>query len=414
MPINPIDKGKRRASVLERFRKNTVLTRTEEGSINRAFIDSMMNEIENLDEEWERGLESFNPLTAESPYAEMWGEVFGVVPSTASRAIAYKSQKIVRFKVESGTFGDYNGGQDINIPSSGFLAYGSNRAIREGDLLDEEITFELLEDVILPNGDSEAWVTLIASGLGAGYAIDSYNLSGHNFINYASYPDAILQIENVSPILGGLNEDSDSSIRSAIFRANFSKSVLVEDALIRELQSIPGADDIVTLRGYSSPGSVDFFIDSISYVIPDSLITEAKDRVESVNYLNEKIKIHKMKRVGVGIESKVLFKKGTSDDRKQEIINGFSDILYDIFSRGLAGVSLNFDEYYSRLITSAREISFIGSNKSTFDKVIIFRSDVNGKQYSKIYENQNPNIVLKNFEKAYPEINMPKTFNFLL
>lgn len=411
MPLNPIDKAKRRAAVLERFRQETGFTRVEEGSINRALIDNLMDELDNEDLNWEEELRNIFPYTAQSPYVEMWAENFGIEYVGPQRLQALASQKIVKIKVLSGTFGDLNGGDDITLLSDSFLIYGNSSLLEEGELSEAAVTYELIQDTVLDAAASEAWLSVIASGPGEGYRLDTNGITGHNFTSYVNYPDQELVVENVLPLLGGQDGSNEDSIRGSIARANIAKTENIEDSISRDIEALPSVDDVVVVRNYSSFNSLDIFVDTISYVIPDYIIEQAQIAVDRLNSRQDLIRVHKMKRVGVAFESAIKFKKGVNETRKLEIIEEIKVGMLDYFSRQIAGASIDFNEIYNQINSQYREISYIGKNKNNFDKIILFHPSLNNKKYERVYSS-NFTLQLKRFEKLYPEVEFPNVFNF--
>jgi hypothetical protein len=412
MPLSVLNRARRNASVLEKFYGETNITRTEEGAVARSLWDAVRSELEAVEDRVDSAVADANPLTAIGPYLELWLEWFDIERQLTRRAHARAEDRIVRFVPDKGasTFGDLNAGQPISIGSADFRTFGRTRLFTDRGLEEFEVEYELLEDVILDPGDSEHYVSVMAIQPGVEFNIGTKQLADHTFTDYATYPDRRLKIENLSPITNGEDDEDDDRARYRMSRIGELRPKGFVEQISSRIDSIPGISDVIAIQGFSGSGSVDFFVDTQSFEVPDALLNEAREVAEEVNSHGTLINIDAISRVGISIEVTVKFKPGIPDDEKSTILNNVElQITNEVLDTDI-GESIDLEDLYRRIGISYGGISSLGVSGRGFDTVTLYREGLFGQRVGETISDTLSTLQLSEIERILPESSLLKPF----
>ena len=176
------------------------------------------------------------------PYAtgdslDLLGEIYGVARIGQSSVVADLSDQNFEFYVRRGTFGDINGGNDIQVPSDIRIFTG-----------DPNGPVYLADAATLAAGDSQAFFSARSLLDGSAGNAPSGVFDRHNFTNYSDSRFGTLLVTNNFGLVGGRETETDDDYR---FRLNLkiqSSAGANEAALRFALLEIPGIQDLVFER----------------------------------------------------------------------------------------------------------------------------------------------------------------------
>ena len=404
MAIIPIDSIQRRNATYDKFFQETNISRTADGSVAKSVLDAVFSELEAIENRSEEVRSDLNPLTANGPYLELWSEFLGIERRLALRAFALDSDRIVKMFVDTGTFGDLNNGADLVIDRNSISFTGNAKMITDIGFEEYSVEYELIENtIILPASESELYISVVASQYGTEHNIGKNQLVGHSFSNYPAYPNTILQVTNTAPILNGVDEEDDDSIRYRISRASYTRTNSTIQKLNNVVNLIPGIRDVVIIEGYSGYGTLDLFIDANTFTIPDSLIEDAMRKVIEINYEGLEVFMNKSPRIGISIELSVKFKNNILEDDKNNILIAIeSEILNSLIDLNV-GEGINFASLYDNLNGSYIEIQQLGIKNEGFDSIIIYRPGLGNRRSATVLENTTIEFTPNNIERILPE-----------
>lgn len=401
MPVNFGERNTRRFQTIDRFLKETGVTRIEQGSVAQALLDAIFAEMDSLEIGVQSELLNFNPLSAGESYAQAWADLFGIQPRLPKRAFATAFDKAVRLFVRVGTFGDLTGGSPLVLPPGSFQIYGVSRQVfNDSERSEFPLSYELVDTVTLQPADSEAWISVVASGAGSSYDVGVGALSSHD------YPLEGLEVENVLPILNSENGDTPESLRYAITRSAYGRNPSAEDRILYALQRISAISDLRIRRGFSHPASIDIYIDTISFLIPDSLVQEASQAIQSLVESPEKVFVSKAPRVGLSLQADVEFKIGTSESRKDEILLGLENLCFASLSRMKLGQPMSLEDLRRDLLIGYAEVANLHDMRAW-----IHRDSFAG---TRVYSEVSPDTYIEPelHERLFPEQVSRKPFLF--
>ena len=154
-----------------------------------------------------------------------------------SSVVADLSDQNFKFYVRRGTFGDINGGNDIQVPSDIRIFTG-----------DPNGPVYLADAATLAAGDSSQFFSARSLLSGSAGNAPSGVFDRHNFTHYADSRFGTLLVTNSFGLVGGRETETDDDYR---FRLNLkiqSAAGANEAALRFELLQIPGIQDLVFER----------------------------------------------------------------------------------------------------------------------------------------------------------------------
>lgn len=412
MPLNPIDRADRRAKVLGKFYDDTQITRTEPGAIGRAAMEGVLSELEAIEDRSEQNLSNAMPTQAESAHLELWMDYYGLDRETATHAHVLAEDQGFRFFVETGTFGDINNGQDIVIARNEVAISGVTKIAADEGIEEFPIEYELLEEsVTLAAGDSEQFVGVRAVQPGTFSNIGPTDLNSHDYTNYTTYPDVKLLCQNTIPIVNGEEEEDSDRMRYRLSRRGAIRPLDTLEQLQVELDAIPGVNEVMTIKNAGGIGTVDIYIDSQSFVVPDSLISLAAERAGVILH-PDNLNIEAMPRVGIAIDTKVYFKSGVSKESRASILEALEAAFFNMVLAHTRGLDFDLEKKYNQLALTFAEVGWIGYNGNGFDKVIIYRDSLGGQRAGSTLSDTLSVIPMVQYERLLPEDSLSRPISF--
>jgi hypothetical protein len=406
------DKTTRKVTTIDRFARETGVTRVNAGSTTRALIDPIHAELDAIENRIDEAMNQALPLSASGPYLTLWQDFLGVDTPPPTRAYARAEEQVVKLYMSKGKFGDLTpSGGDVLLSKQTFSMFGKTQQVSHTELFELPVEYGLLEDVTLPAASSELYIGVIAIQAGDLYNLDVGMLDDHNYKDYPSFPEKKLLITNLMPIMTGTPLVDEESVRYEISRTSISRPNNSVDKLSAMAGKVPGVSNVIVVPYISGSGTVDIYIDSPVFNIPIALIENVRSAIEQVAFRGLQVFVRPMKRVGLSIKSGVLFKPRTPAESKAEFIRmaELESLLRIINSQ--PGQPFDLAELYYDLLRSSAIVSEIGT-KAGFSEVIIYREGLNSKRVGQILDNPLKVVQIPIYTKLLPENNLTKPVYF--
>lgn len=407
MPLIPFNRAQRHAELLDRFMSETNITRVAPGNIARSIADMVFAELEAIEDRLDESLSDINPISATGPYLRLWMEFLGIEEDEAKVAHAIESDRVQKLYVASGTFGDLNEGQDIEISASSFRISGTTRQATGTEVIDIPVEYRIPEDIVLSAADSEQWITLVAMQPGDEFNIAAGQLESHNFTDYVTSDnsDAQLLTTNIMPIVNGEPGSSEDTYQYEVSRAMTFRGGSVIDKINSVIGALPGVTRVIEFEG-AQAGVIDFYVDTESFVIPLSVLEAAQAAVDAVAYPGVNIFVNPVPRVGIAINTGVRFKSGVSDEDKRSVIRTAEALLLGSILSTSIGDALEIGELYRQLALNYPEVSQFGTG-SNFDQIIVYRDGIDGRRHAEQLNDERKVVALFRYERLLPEGSIP-------
>lgn len=405
MALRPFVYERSRQKVLDHYLRETSLNRFEDGSPGKGILESLLTRMEQAEAYTEVEQRRSSPLTSDGIYLEQWLSWLGLQRKLPSKAFARARDRLVRLKVSNGgVFGDLTGGSPINLTPTNIRFLGSNRIVQELDQESAELVadYVLSEPVTLDPADSEQWISVEAVYPGESYRVDTGQLNEHTFTDYQSFGIIDLVVENVGPIVTGYDGDGLELLRSRILRASLFRSTGVERKIEDLLFDIEGVQSWVLRPRRSGPGTMDIFIDTPSFHIPDSTLRDVEEALSTLQDRGTEFFVDRVERVGVALDLGVRFRNNVDSERRTAIIQAIRQELYRIFLQvGIGGI-LDLSSFVDEVYRSIPEIDAIGHNNRGFNAAFAFVDGIGGKRIRTSMPEM-PIYYVQEFQKLVPE-----------
>lgn len=407
MPFVRPNRSLRNAALTETFLRESGISRIDSGGIGGNLFASVLRQQEQTEDQNELVLQSVLPMSATGEYAQAWHDLLVGPTPPASIASALDVDRVVRFFVKTGTFGDLNGGNDITLPA-GSQIWGVQRS--QAGVEEAEVRYELPEAEVLPAAASWKYVSARALSYGSVFNVGKGVLTNHNFTNYSTYPALSLLVSNDEPIVNGSDEALPETLQSNISRAQWLRVRSTEEKCLLLASSVAGVDSATIVRGLSSPNSIDIFVDSPSFVVPASLLREVSIRVNSQLMNNERVFVSPIPRLGFSLEAGILFRVGTTAEEEGEVFGRLQALCAERFAQLGVGVAIDLQDLYFGLLRANSAIATLG-RQGVFDKVSIYRDGLGGLRSGAVLAPTTLVVQAREYEKVFPEP-IPNVFRF--
>lgn len=291
-------------------------------------------------------------------------------PATYANALAEESN--VYFYVETGNFGDINGGQDITIPAGTLISVKENG-------FGENLSYEVLYDYVLDSDSNERYCSVRSLDTGYSQNVDKQSLKFHNFKEYSRYEENLLKVTNRFAILNGSNKETDQLFKSRLNNFLTASLNFNEDLVTLQSVMVPGVTEVRLIQNYFGIGSLGLVVFGSGRESSNSLIELVENRVLEVASPGTSISVVGGVTVYIDFDIRVYVRPKLNLVEKDQVINSIKTFVYSLIeSAETTGIiDLNRISNAIRSSVSSQDILGIGNttNGSVFEKVYQRKSD---------------------------------------
>jgi uncharacterized phage protein gp47/JayE len=273
----------------------------------------LSKEIINLKRENERLFEAMQLSNATNEDLDSIAfDMYGLNRLAATFAkVAYEENNL-HFYVESGSFGDINGGVSITLPAGTLVSV-------ENSFLDNTIIYQLVETYVLDATVNYAYCSAIALNPGEKFNVSEHSLEYHDFTNYQDVINNSLKVTNKYPVINGRDEESDLSLRYRVSNYMLSNINKNEDALLLKSLEIPGIREVRIIQGYFGIGTTGVIAFGQGREMTRSIIDLLELRLTELNLPGQNITVVNGITVYFDFKVRVYIKSGINDLEKENI-----------------------------------------------------------------------------------------------
>lgn len=363
----------------------TNITRTTPGSKARSILQVVNRELSTAYQEFDVNmLRSFLPY-AQGRFLDYLGDMLGVSRLGASRATVLSEEKLVRFYVESGTFGDLNSGSDIFIPSGTII---STLPGNEG------IVFRTSVGNMLLATESEVYISAHSVRDGEGANLGPGRLRFHGFTAYTTGTG--LKVSNSGPITNGTNVESDNNYRFRIANQTLASERANETAVRLSLISIPGVSDLVMRRYARGIGSFEVIIQTVVPNTPENVIDACQAAIARVQAQGVFGRAVRPRLTGMTFQVTVTWRQDATADDKTRISEGIKTAISDYVNNIAIGEEFIYNELIERIMSVSDKILNIGTARKAIDLIHVYRE-------SKLRDNKLKEELIDDYKTAPDE-----------
>jgi len=343
---------------------NTNVTRITPGGKARAILDAVAKRLEEQYDLFDLNLARAFVSSAQGEYLNLIGTLVGASRLSSEAANVDSELQVVKFYVDSGTFGDLNGGNSFQISAGTII---STKANNNG------ILYRVTVPATAQEGASQVWVSVEANAPGEDSNLGTGSLVYHNFVGYTDFASSTLKVTNIHPIRNGKNFESDANFRYRIVNAYLEGEAANETAVRLAALSAAGVADVLTLRHYRGIGTFGVIIRPVTPTTSQSLLDEVELRVREVQGLGSKGYIRAVNETGVSLRTQVTYRKTLSKDEYTLIEQGLEDVI----AEHIHGLGWNepfvVNQLVSKMFAISPEISNFGDVGKPFQEVYLYK-----------------------------------------
>lgn len=343
---------------------NTKLTKLSPGGKARAILDACNQNIAEAYNTFDLNLARAFLSSAPGQYLDLIGIVLGE-PRTKPRAASISASfQNVKFYVDSGIFGDINGGNPITIPRGTLISDSVNMS---------GVLYRLTSSLTCSAASSSVWAAVEATSVGTDYNVGSDSLLYHDFVNYTDFANSSLKVTNVYPVVSGKDFETDENYRYRLSQKVVAAESANEIAIRLAALAVAGVSDVLVKKHYRGIGTFGVIVKSIQPVASDMLIESVKSAISSVQGFGSIASIRAQKELGFTLKTRVWYRKKLTDDE----ISDIEDTLIDGVEATINGLDLGETLYLDRLMadlfSASEEIIGFGVSGTPIDEAYIYK-----------------------------------------
>jgi len=265
----------------------------------------------------------------------------------------------LHFYVDSGVFGDINGGASITLPAGTLVS-------TTDEFLDDSVIYRIVDTYELNADESYAYCSAVALNPGSYANVSVGGISFHNFVNYSDVLNDTLKVTNKFSIINGADEESDRSLRYRI--ANHLQAVANKntDAVLLKALNVPGIREVRLLNNYFGIGTAAVVAFGQGRELTKDVVSLLESRISELELPGQNITVINGITVFLDFRIKAYIKTGLTSIEKENII---STIKRDV-------ANLIKEKEFNDFV-DLNEVSRIAKRSIPTNKIIGFGSNLN-------------------------------------
>lgn len=364
MPIFAEKESKIFGDILYDLVNETNITRSSPGSKTRAMAQAISKKLGRMWAQFDNNIVLSFLDGAEGKYLDYLGAMMGVSRLGEERAAATSQQRVVKFYVDVGNFGDINSGSSILLPSGTILSTGPRQS---------GITYRLPYSVVLPSTSTEAYVAVEAIRAGTTFNLGAGQLRYHNFINYTNQLNDTLKVTNESEITSGKEIENDTNYRFRISNQVVASESANLTAVRLAALVVPGVADVVMIPFNRGIGTIDIMIQATLPRTSDTLLAAVAESVFKQTAQGVVPNVMAPIDIGMSMEGTLTLRERVSSNEQSTLISAVTNNVSDYINNLEIGEEFIVNEAVERVMGTSDNIKNVGSATKPFDRVYIHR-----------------------------------------
>jgi uncharacterized phage protein gp47/JayE len=369
VPIFSQSQSKILADVLGDILDNSNITRVSPGSKMRALAQAMSNKLGRMWNQFDINMVQAFLSGAEGQYLDLIGMLLGVLRLGEQTANISAAEKVTQFYVDTGTFGDINGGSSIHIPQNTIVSTQANA---------QGILYRLTYAVILAATDNSMFVPVEAISVGPNSNLGAGQLIYHNFSNYTDFVKGTLKITNDADIVNGSSVEIDTNYRYRIANQVVAAESANQTAVRIAALLVPGVADVLPIPFARGVGSFDLLIKATTPSVPASLLPVVTDSVGKAAAHGIAYSVRGPIETGLQLSTTISFKTALSSTDQNSIITAVSSNLTNYINNLDIGEALIINQMDAIAMSTSSQIKNIGKANLPFTNVWIWTPTPDG------------------------------------
>lgn len=351
---------------------NTNITKFSPGGKARAILEAVNKRLAESYDLFDVQLAKAYISSANGQYLDLIASLLGTTRIPAQAARADSDLKIIKFYVDTGTFGDINNNQDIVIPVGTLIGTSPNA---------NGSNYRVIEEVVLNKTTSSAFVSAEAIVPGNDFNVGSNSLIYHNFNDYSDYLNNTLKITNIAQITTGSSLESDANFRFRIVNRILEAEAANETAIRLAILSSPGVADVVLIPQYRGIGTFGAIIQSTTPTVSQTLLDRVTANVLKVQGYGSIAYIRAPFETGITLKTSIHYRRRLTNEEYASIESQIINTIETYVNNLNIGEELIIGTLVNSIFGISSEIANIGDTNNPIEELYIWKE-------SKIQDNR--------------------------
>lgn len=360
----------------DKITQRTAINNYDRDSKTRSIADAFTREVVDISQQSVQAHQANQLSTSRGDDLVQLGSSKGVGKKFNTTAFVTEQELNLAFYVESGTFGDINGGSSISVPE-GTVVYSAPN----NNELGATIRYTLTKAYTFDSTQALQYVSARAETSGAIGNVGQGVLRNHEFTSYVDFNNSSLKVLNFYPILNGSETERDDQYRFRISQ-NYNRLQQNSDAriLLTSLE-VPGVLEVKSISGYFGIGTVGVVVLGADNQSNQSLIEAVQARLNRFNGPAGRMQAVPATQAQIDLELEIKTTRQLNQAEQARMRAQVRRTCTNYFrSIGLAG-TIRFDELARTIQTATKglvSLGAIGSERSLYENIYIRRGFSNG------------------------------------
>lgn len=372
---------------------NSAIANLAPGSKARLVVEAVGEVIGAVATDLSIGLVTTMLPNATGAVLDLIADMVGIQRLPETRARVETADGNLKYFVQTGTFGDINGGSAITIPAGTEIRTGSKRGRSDATMIQRSaITLPAGASSVFFNADQIGQVRL--RGIAAG------SLARHEYVGYLDSAFQSLLVTNVKGIAGRPIE-SDQNLRFRI--ANRLQSTAEANIVSIRLNSllVPGVADVKIIPNKSGIGSYDVVVFGTSQVVADNVIQQVQDQIDRHQAVGTRGIAVGPRLVGLSMRIRLRFKDEATAGEKNAAANSARQAIREFITDIQPGGRFILNSLVRVVLGAHQMIQDIGNPDDPFDQILVWRNTLTGD--ARFSRNLRQNLLVRNDEELLIE-----------
>ncbi len=352
------------ADSLADLASTTRVTRLTPGGIARALLESSNARMAEGYKIFDLGLARAYVSSAPGQFLELIGMLLDVQRGGSVAASVDEESQIIKFYVDSGTFGTINGGNPITISQNSIISTQAN----SGGIL-----YRVTNTAVLPAGGSSGWVAAEAIAPGERSNVGTGSLIFHNFTGYVGYLNDTLKVTNIHPVATGRDIEGDTNYRYRLVNKVTEAEAANQTAIRLATLSTAGVADVVLIPRYRGIGTFGVIIKSVTPTVSSSLLDTVTFNVSRVQAFGDISYVRAPKESGLAMKLTGHYSSRLPEDELSSIESSIRDIITSYVNNLDIGEEFLLNKMVSSLFNVSSNLTNLGIAGQPVDELYIYR-----------------------------------------
>jgi hypothetical protein len=272
--------------------------------------------------------------------------------------------RVIRFYVDIGSFGDINSGISIFLPSGTIVSTGPNET---------GVLYRLVSSVILPLDENEMFVSVEAVRSGSVSNLGINQLVYHNFNDYTDSFNNSLKVTNLAEINTGQDVESDTNYRFRIANQVPSSEKANLTSVRLAALTVPGVADITLIPFFHGIGTYDILVKATTPNVSQSLLNIVTESVLKTTGQGLIANVRGPIEIGVSMTGTLTLRRAVSTTEESNVAAAVTANVTDYINNLDIAEDFIVNEVVERVMATSDIIKNVGRANLPLDRVFIHR-----------------------------------------